>query len=217
LDEESYFRGNYKGKGRLVYPSHRQTKEIQTLAASLRIVEKSSKSKPSSSSLKLVDAQIDYYDETNSRDFDLTSKPRILIASGFVNKKEHGSVLRRYSRWFLILCNDLILITSKRESPKEKDAEIATGLQFLQLSWNRFVINIAPESLSNLFASALPLLCISHLFCNRLRIVQQSHCNRFVIALPSLCYRFAITLQSLCYRFAIALLSLCLRFAITLP
>jgi hypothetical protein len=130
LDEDNYFKGDYVGKGRVVYPSHRQTKEIQTLAASLRIVEKSNK-KPSSNnsnSSNVDDAQIDYYDETNSRDFDLTNKPRILLANGFVNKKESGSVLRRYSRWFLILFNDLILITSKKEiTNKEKDEQNEKG------------------------------------------------------------------------------------------
>jgi ankyrin repeat protein len=131
LDEETYFSSrDFISKGRVVHPSGKQNKEVQIIGQSLRIV---SHSKKMSSSLD--ESQMEYYDENSIKDFDLSSRPRIFVCGGFINKRENDKALfsaisSRVTRRYLLVFNDLILVTTKNE----KDPAVTT-VDIQQILW----------------------------------------------------------------------------------
>lgn len=127
IDERTFFSGfDFTGKGKIVHPSGKQTKEIQTMAQSFRVILPKSKLTLSGT---LDESQMEYYDEQSLRNFDLMAKPRIYLGSGFVNKQDTDSKRQRFSRRGLFFFNDVILITN----PKKEGSDISEIQQILWL------------------------------------------------------------------------------------
>ena len=112
-------------RGRHVNPSGKQWKEVQTIAATLRV--KKSKSKTPES--------FDTEDSADVADFDLLSKgvvfvnikfilnvtfvrelDRLHVHNGPLNKRDPDGILWKTSRKHLFVFNDVILITTNKEN-----------------------------------------------------------------------------------------------------
>ncbi len=115
---EGYFTSrDLSKKGRDVHPTGKQAKDVQLLSKTIKFVNP-----PQSRSFISSDSQQESLDE-NMADFSLTAKPRIFITSGFINKREPDKILRRITRRFLFLFNDLLLITTKKDREDSYEAQ----------------------------------------------------------------------------------------------
>lgn len=115
---ECYFSSrDLSKKGRDVHPTGKQGKDVQILAKTIKFVNP-----PQSRSFISSDQQQDGVDD-NIGDFSLTAKPRIFITSGSISKREPDKILRKISRKFLFLFNDLLLITTKKDSAELYEAQ----------------------------------------------------------------------------------------------
>jgi hypothetical protein len=70
-------------RGKIVRPSGKQMKEVQSIATQLRVREREAMRRRS---------QTDSYDFTRPCDFDLLDPPRIFITGGPINKREPGQI-----------------------------------------------------------------------------------------------------------------------------
>ena len=86
---------------------------MNTIAASLKTPSQSS----SRRKLGSDDLEIDGESGTDNsvRGFDLTNGSRIHVNQGFVNKREPDGFLRRFSRRYLFLFTDVLLLTTARK------------------------------------------------------------------------------------------------------
>lgn len=95
-------------RGKIVRPTGKQVKEIQTIASTLRVRD----------SLRRRSAGDVSYDFTKPSDFDLLGTPRIFITSGPINRREPDptGILWKISRRHLFLFNDVLLVTQPNSS-----------------------------------------------------------------------------------------------------
>lgn len=125
--DDFYFTGkDLSCKGRDIHPSGKQKKQVQQISQSIRV---SNQLKKSTFGAAFSDEyQNDLFeDSSNMTDFNLNAKPRIFICSGFINRFEADKLLKKNSRRFLFLFNDVLLVTHKKDNSEYYD--------LLQLLW----------------------------------------------------------------------------------
>lgn len=112
---EAYFTSrDLTKKGRDVHPTGKQGKDVQVMSKTIKF------GNPTQS--RFASAE-DAIENENMADFSLTAKPRIFITSGPVSKREPDKILRKISRRFLFLFNDLLLITIKKDSVESYETQ----------------------------------------------------------------------------------------------
>lgn len=108
-------RKNLHDRGRDVNPTTKQTNAVNSLAQTLvnRDTLRPLSRRKSMGDLQGSSAHL----ETDSAaEFDVLSRKRVIITEGAVNKREPDGILWKIQRRHLILFNDALLFTNKRES-----------------------------------------------------------------------------------------------------
>eukprot|EP01038_Epipyxis_sp_PR26KG_P004781 gene4781-6706_t len=136
LDDYYFSSRDLVHKGKDVHPSGKQRKVVQEISQTLKVSTSNVNSKTKPSMLGSFSEEIDdFSDMKDTKDFDLNNKPRIFIASGFVNKHEPDKILRKVVRRFLFLFNDVLLVTLKKDNAEIYDLQQVLWVKDLRLRY----------------------------------------------------------------------------------
>lgn len=113
-------------------------KILHTIASQLKVSATVGRSRPSrrfSSGFNATEIDNEAVMDSGIRDFELTSKPRILITSDFINKVD-SIASKKYSRKFLMLFSDVLLITTRKDPNVESyDLEAVVWAKDMKLKY----------------------------------------------------------------------------------